>query len=87
MDPISQGLVGATAAQSGADKEKLRPAAFAGAVSAMIADLDYYIHIPSDPLFNIEIHRQFSHSLIFIPCWCTDRFDSDVVVFKKASQF
>lgn len=67
MDPISQGLVGATAAQSVADKEKLRPAAFSGAVSAMIADLDYYIHIPSDPLFNIEIHRQFSHSLIFIP--------------------
>ena len=33
----------------------------------MAADLDYYIHIPSDPLFNIEIHRQFSHSLVFIP--------------------
>ncbi|MFO7799300.1 metal-dependent hydrolase [Rhodohalobacter sp.] len=67
MDPLTQGLVGATAAQSGADKDKLRPAAFTGAISAMIADLDYYIHIPSDPLFNIEIHRQFSHSFIFIP--------------------
>ncbi len=67
MDPLTHGLVGATAAQSGADKDKLRPAAFTGALSAMMADLDYYIHIPSDPLFNIEIHRQFSHSLIFIP--------------------
>jgi inner membrane protein len=67
MDPISQGLVGATAAQAGAKKDQLRPAAFTGAISAMMADLDYYIHIPSDPLFNIEIHRQFSHSFIFIP--------------------
>jgi len=67
MDPLTQGLVGATAAQSGAKKDQLRPAAFTGTVSAMIADLDYYIHIPSDPLFNIEIHRQFSHSFIFIP--------------------
>jgi len=33
----------------------------------MLADLDYFIHIPSDPLFNIEIHRQFSHSIFFIP--------------------
>lgn len=67
MDPLTHSLVGATSALSGADNEKLRPAAFVGAVSAMAADLDYYIHVPSDPLFNIEIHRQFSHSLIFIP--------------------
>ncbi|WP_069130417.1 metal-dependent hydrolase [Rhodohalobacter halophilus] len=67
MDPLTHGLVGAAAAQSGAEKDKLRPAAFTGALSSMMADLDYYIQIPSDPLFNIEIHRQFSHSLIFIP--------------------
>ncbi|TVQ05237.1 MAG: metal-dependent hydrolase, partial [Balneolaceae bacterium] len=45
----------------------MRPAAFTGAVAAMTADLDFFIHIPSDPLFNIEIHRQFTHSIIFIP--------------------
>jgi inner membrane protein len=67
MDPLTQGLLGATAAQTGAKKDHLRPAAFTGAISAMVADLDYYLHIPSDPLFNIEIHRQFSHSFIFIP--------------------
>jgi inner membrane protein len=67
MDPLTHGLVGATASQSFSDKKKIRPAAFTGAVSAMLADLDYFIHIPSDPLFNIEIHRQFTHSLIFIP--------------------
>jgi inner membrane protein len=67
MDPITHGLAGATASQSFSDKKKIRPAAFAGAASAMMADLDYFIHIPSDPLFNIEVHRQFTHSLLFIP--------------------
>lgn len=67
MDPLTHGLVGAAASQSFSDKEKMRPAAFIGALAAMSADLDYFIHIPADPLFNIEIHRQFSHSLIFIP--------------------
>jgi inner membrane protein len=67
MDPLTHGIVGAAASQSVAKKELMRPAAAAGFVAAMLADLDYYIHIPSDPLFNIEIHRQFTHSLIFIP--------------------
>ncbi len=67
MDPLTHGLIGSAAAQVVSDKEKMRPAAFTGFVAAMMADLDYYIHLPSDPLFNIEIHRQFSHSLIFIP--------------------
>lgn len=67
MDPFTHGLVGAAAAQSIADKKKIRPAACVGFVSAMLPDLDYFIHIPSDPLLNIEIHRQFTHSLVFIP--------------------
>lgn len=67
MDPFTHGLVGAAASQSFANTEKIRPAAATGFVAAMLADLDYYIHIPSDPLFNIEIHRQFTHSLVFIP--------------------
>lgn len=67
MDPLTHGLVGAAASQSAANKDKLRPAAFTGFVAAMLADLDIFIDIPSDPLFNIELHRQFTHSLIFIP--------------------
>jgi inner membrane protein len=67
MDPLTHGLVGAAASQSISAKEKMRPAAFTGAIAALAADLDYYIHIPSNPLFNIEIHRQFTHSLVFIP--------------------
>jgi len=67
MDPLTHGLVGAAAAQSLADQEKIRPAACTGFMAAMLADLDYFIHNPSDPLLNIEIHRQFTHSLVFIP--------------------
>ena len=67
MDPLTHGLVGAAASQTVSSKEKMRPAAFTGFVAAMLADLDYFIHNPSDPLLNIEIHRQFTHSLIFIP--------------------
>lgn len=33
----------------------------------MLADLDIFIHSPADPLLNVELHRQFTHSLIFIP--------------------
>ncbi|TVQ71322.1 MAG: metal-dependent hydrolase [Balneolaceae bacterium] len=67
MDPITHGLAGAAAAQSLAGKEKHRPAAFTAFVAALLPDLEFFIHAPSDPLFNIEVHRQFTHSFVFIP--------------------
>lgn len=67
MDPVTHGLIGASAAQSVADKDNLRYAAIIGLISAMIADLDVLISDPDNPLLNLELHRQFSHSLIFIP--------------------
>lgn len=67
MDPLTHGVVGALAAQSFAGKEKVRTAALAGFPAGMLADLDFFIHNPSDPLLNIELHRQFTHSLLFIP--------------------
>lgn len=67
MDPVTHGLIGASASQSVVSKEQLRPAAIIGMLSAMLADLDVFITDPADPLLNIEIHRQFSHSFIFIP--------------------
>lgn len=67
MDPVTHGLIGATASQSLASDTKIRAAAFAGFVSAMVADLDVLISDSSDPLLNLEMHRQFTHSLIFIP--------------------
>ena len=67
MDPLSQGLLGATAAVSLSDKKKIGAAAVAGMIAAMAPDLDVLIRSANDPLLAVEMHRQFTHSLIFIP--------------------
>lgn len=67
MDPVTHGLIGATASQSFAKKHSFRAAAVVGLASAMLADVDVFIASASDPLLNLELHRQFTHSLFFIP--------------------
>ena len=67
MDPLTHGLTGAAAAQSLAGRDKHRPAALTAFIAALLPDVETFIHHPSDPLFNIEIHRQFTHSFVFIP--------------------
>lgn len=67
MDPVTHGLIGATASQSFADKRTFRAAALTGLASAMLADLDVFLSSASDPLLNLELHRQFTHSIVFIP--------------------
>ncbi len=68
MDPISQGAVGAiVAAALAKDKSAVRLAALVGWAGGMLADADIFIRSDQDPLLNIEYHRHFSHSLIFIP--------------------
>ncbi len=67
MDPITQGAVGAAVAQLGADRSNYAKAALAGALGGMAPDLDVLIRSSSDPLLALEFHRQFTHSLLFIP--------------------
>jgi len=68
MDPISQGALGSIAAASCSKDEKtIRWAALIGWAGGMLADADIFIRSEQDPLLNIEYHRHFSHSLIFIP--------------------
>jgi len=68
MDPISQAALGASLSQSFAnDKSKQRSALVIGALAGMAPDLDVFIFSADDPLFFLEFHRQFTHSLIFIP--------------------
>lgn len=68
MDPLTQGLLGAVAADN-ANKpaREKRIAAGLGFLAGMAADLDVLIRSSSDPLLFLEFHRQFTHSLIFIP--------------------
>jgi len=67
MDPITQGVVGATASQLVSPREQKMAAALLGVLSGMAADLDVLINSPVDPLLFLEFHRHFTHSLFFIP--------------------
>ena len=68
MDPISQAGLGASLSQSSTnDKTKLFSAMLIGALAGMAPDLDVLIWSKEDPLLFLEYHRQFTHSLIFIP--------------------
>lgn len=67
MDPVTHGLIGASASLSFADKQKMKFAALLGAAGAMLPDLDILIDSASNPLLQLEFHRQFSHSFFFIP--------------------
>jgi len=67
MDPVSQGLVGAILPQSVSSKTELRFAAAIGFLSGLLADIDVVIRSSTDPLLFLDYHRQFTHSLVFIP--------------------
>ena len=67
MDPITQGAAGASLAQTFSNKKQLLLAGLLGFLSGMAPDLDILIRSDQDPLLSLEFHRQFTHSLIFIP--------------------
>lgn len=67
MDPLTQGVVGAIVPQATAGKSRMIAAGFFGFVAGMTPDLDVLIRSETDPLLFLEYHRQFTHSLIFIP--------------------
>ena len=67
MDPLSQGVLGASAAQSAASRQHVLLAGICGLLAGLAPDLDSLIRSDTDPLIYLEYHRQFSHALIFIP--------------------
>ena len=67
MDPISQGSLGAVLPGSLWDWKGYRAALLLGFVAGMVPDLDILIQSDTDPLLYLEYHRQFTHSLVFIP--------------------
>jgi inner membrane protein len=67
MDPLSQGVLGAAAAQAVVGERLGRKSWWLGALAGMAPDLDVLIRSPSDPLVALEYHRHFTHSLAFIP--------------------
>jgi inner membrane protein len=68
MDPLTQGAIGAALPQATRRTSRhIRIAAGLGFLAGMAADLDTLIRSESDPLLFLEYHRQFTHSLFFIP--------------------
>jgi inner membrane protein len=67
MDIVTQGIAGAVMAQSAASRETVRHATVTGFIAGLLADIDVLIRSADDPLLNLEFHRQFTHSLLFIP--------------------
>lgn len=67
MDPLTQGTLGAALPQTIAKRDQLGLALLCGALGGLAPDLDVLIRSNSDPLLFLEYHRQFSHSLAFIP--------------------
>ena len=69
MDPLTQGALGAALPQATRTRNKAQTgiAGALGFLAGMAADLDVLIRSDTDPLLFLEYHRQFTHSLIFIP--------------------
>ena len=67
MDPISQGTVGVAFAQSTANKKNILSISVIGFFAGLAPDLDVLIRSSTDPMLSLEYHRQFTHSLFFIP--------------------
>lgn len=67
MDLLTQALAGAVVARAGASRQRGKLAAGVGAFAGLLPDADVLIRSSADPLLNLEYHRQFSHSLFFIP--------------------
>jgi inner membrane protein len=67
MDTVTHGLLGAAASQALFAKKLPRSAGLIGCVAGMAPDLDLFMRSGADPVASILYHRQFTHSLIFIP--------------------
>lgn len=67
MDPVSQAVLGAAAAQVVLQKRLGSRAWLYGAIGGMAADLDVLIRDDIDPLVAWTYHRHFTHSLVFVP--------------------
>ncbi len=67
MDPVTQGIVATTAAQTYSKKNNLVIVSVIGFLAGLAPDIDIFIRSDTDPLLFLEYHRQFTHSLFFIP--------------------
>ena len=64
MDPISQGTVGALAAQASSQDRNIAKITLVGCLAGLAPDLDVLIQSHEDPILFLEYNRKLSHYLI-----------------------
>lgn len=68
MDPLTHSVFGVACAIAGTRRKlSRRAAALAGLAGGLLPDADVLLRSASDPLFALEYHRHFTHSLAFSP--------------------
>lgn len=67
MDPVTQTLLGAAAAQAATTGRLGRAAALVGALAGELPDIDVFLEPLADPALPFELHRHFTHALAFVP--------------------
>lgn len=67
MDPITHAVLGASCSQVLLHKYDKHNAWLVGGLAAMAPDLDVFIRSADNPMLSLLFHRQFTHSLLFIP--------------------
>jgi inner membrane protein len=67
VDVITHSFLGAAAAQSAFTRRLGRTAAIAGAIGGFVPDLDMLLTPLADPALPNELHRAFTHAIVFIP--------------------
>lgn len=67
MDPVTHILLGASLGYAALGRRLGRNAAAAGGLAAFVPDADIFIQSARDPLLAIEMHRGFTHALVFAP--------------------
>jgi len=67
MDPLTHALLGASVAHAACGQRLGRRAWMIGALAGILPDVDFFIASSTDPLLNIQYHRQFTHAFAFIP--------------------
>ena len=67
MDPLTQGAVGAALPQATRHRLHVGIAGLLGFLAGLAADADVLIRSGDDPLLFLDYHRQFTHSLVFVP--------------------
>ena len=83
MDPVTQGAFGAIFAQTIPNKKKVLVGSIVGCFAGLAPDLDIFIRSATDPLLKLEYHRQFTHSIIFIPIGALIVTLFSRILFKK----